>query len=72
MFTKSNDFIPVSASLNPRLRDDGVLERFVLELMNVSQQHCLSVIISGISEVAFRRFRIFGGFFFHSVVYLRS
>jgi hypothetical protein len=58
MFRKSNDFIPVCASLNPlvltpHLRDEGVLERFVIELMNVYHQHCLSVIAGGISDLTF-------------------
>jgi hypothetical protein len=58
MFRESNDFIPVCASLKPQvltphLRDDGILERFVIELMNVCHQHCISVSAGGISDVTF-------------------
>jgi hypothetical protein len=57
-FKKSNDFIPVCASVNPfvlvpRLYEKGILERFVCELMISYHQNCLSAIAGGSTDITF-------------------
>jgi hypothetical protein len=57
-FRRSNDFIPVCASINPlvlvpHFAEKGHLERFIIELMTAYHQHCLLAIAGATYDLTF-------------------